>query len=776
MRIIFLFGAIFFSSCIDKTPLNQNSSTDQDMNIMPDNEGPRILWINPRFDALIKTVSELECQIQDSSKITNVELFVDSILVDLKAIETSDTTYKFNLKTLDFLDDQEILLFVRAFDKYDNYSTSNVLRVTVDNKYFYPEPIILYPLDSLIVDSVLSGYQLKWWYSGYEYFKKYIVRKSDSSSMLNSIELFSTDKKSNVSFIDFDINPNEIIYYQILVEDVFGKVTQGNVVTNSVYPVPPQINIQSVNYNASSVFINWDPISYDKYLSHRILFSDKRDGDFMVLQEYSDSLEIQYEGLYVPYEQNWFLVQTEDSIGQISMGEPYMHSKPSEPIIDSVLYNGKEFRLHWSIETDIDFSNYSIFFSENENPFNLHEIINISSQTEDTLLHTLDQSQYFLYQIMTSDVWGLKNRGPIIKVSSFIKFSKTIDTGFSDQFSSVIVNQDGDYIVLGNSYPAQNWLYKFDKSGDLISETTLSDDYKFHSIINSSDGGIIIIGNSISMNKESIFLKKNDSFGNEIWVKNIIYETNINSNSILELNNGEIVIVGSSNINDNQNLLVIKLDSEGNELWYTVLGGSRLEDGYDVIERKNGSIIVLGTTFSNADEDGDIWLIELDSEGNSLDTSFVSIPGKQIGYSFIESESNEFIIGGTTSSKNSGVTDALLIKVNSYGEVVWQYNYGSIYNDIGRSLVYSEDGWVIVGQTYSFGKGMGDMFLLKVSDAGELIWVETMGGVREDSAYDISIASDGGYIISGSKFVNSNKDGWLIKTDTRGNVKQINLY
>ena len=62
---------------------------------------------------------------------------------------------------------------------------------------------------------------------------------------------------------------------------------------------------------------------------------------------------------------------------------------------------------------------------------------------------------------------------------------------------------------------------------------------------------------------------------------------------------------------------------------------------------------------SNVDEDGDIWLIELDSEGNSLDTSFVSIPGKQTGFSFIESEFNEFIIGGTTSSKNSGVTDAV---------------------------------------------------------------------------------------------------------------------
>ena len=775
MRILFLFGTIFFLSCNEETPLVSNSSNNQNLNTSIDSQGPSIKWLKPRFDAIINTVSELGCKIEDASKVIKIELYIDSILVNLSALKTSDTTYKFNLLTLDYLDDQEILLFVKAFDEYGNFSSSDVLRVTIDNKYIYPEPIVLYPLDSLIVDSVLVGYKLKWWYSGNEFFKRYVVKKSNISSMFNSKEIFSTDDKSNISYVDFDISSIEIVYYQILVEDVFGNFTDGNVINNSANSIPPQINIQSVNYNSLSIFINWNPIAFDTYFSHRIMFSDKRDGDFVVLDEFLDSSIVYYEGLFDPYEQNWFLIESQDSIGQISRGLPYMHPKPNEPVIDSVFFDGNQFWLHWNIETDIDFSTYSIYFSENEDPLNLYKILDINSQTEDTLIHEVVNSEYFLYQIMTSDVWGLQNKGPVIEVSSFIKFIKTIDTGFSDELVSVLVNQDGDYIVLGNSYPSKNWLFKYDQFGTLISETPLNDNYDLHSIISLNDGGIIIAGNYMNMNLESIFLMKIDSFGNEEWIKNINYETNIKSNSLLELANGEIVITGSLSENDNQNMLVIKLDDSGKELWNKNFGGSRLEEGYDIIE-KDGTIFVLGTTFSGQDADGDIWLIELDKDGNSLDSLYISIPGKQIGYSLFHSDQNEFVIGGTTSSENSGVSDALLIKINSYGELIWKYNFGGEYNDLGRSIVYSDGGWVLAGQTYSFGKGMGDLFLLKVTDLGELSWFKTMGGLGEDSAFDISIANDGGFIISGTTFKNSNKDGWLIKTDDKGNINQMNLY
>jgi hypothetical protein len=160
-----------------------------------------------------------------------------------------------------------------------------------------------------------------------------------------------------------------------------------------------------------------------------------------------------------------------------------------------------------------------------------------------------------------------------------------------------------------------------------------------------------------------------------------------------------------------------------------------------------------------------------DLDGILVDTLLISMVGRQVGYSFVETDLNEYVIGGITSSSNSGVTDAFIVKVDELGEVVWKFRYGGIYNDMGSAIIYSDGGWVLVGQTYSYDVGGGDVLLLKVNNFGKLEWIETIGGSSQDFAYDIKLAQDWGYIISGSTYSQNNTDGWLIKTDSRGNYK-----
>jgi hypothetical protein len=112
----------------------------------------------------------------------------------------------------------------------------------------------------------------------------------------------------------------------------------------------------------------------------------------------------------------------------------------------------------------------------------------------------------------------------------------------------------------------------------------------------------------------------------------------------------------------------------------------------------------------------------------------------------------------------------------------WLFSYGSIYNDRGYSLVYSDGGWVLAGQTFSYtsiqGSGTSDGWLVKVSEVGDFEWMQTYGDTNNDTAFDIDVASDGGLIICGSTFnIQDNQNaGWLIKTDSRGNYKGILSY
>ena len=46
-------------------------------------------------------------------------------------------------------------------------------------------------------------------------------------------------------------------------------------------------------------------------------------------------------------------------------------------------------------------------------------------------------------------------------------------------------------------------------------------------------------------------------------------------------------------------------------------------------------MVILCETYSQGDDDGDIWIIEMDSNGNIIDTLLIGGVGKQVGYSFI---------------------------------------------------------------------------------------------------------------------------------------------
>ena len=83
----------------------------------------------------------------------------------------------------------------------------------------------------------------------------------------------------------------------------------------------------------------------------------------------------------------------------------------------------------------------------------------------------------------------------------------------------------------------------------------------------------------------------------------------------------------------------------------------------------------------------------------------------------------------------------------------------------------------MAGKTYSFNNyGGEDAWLVKVNNLGVLEWEQIYGGPNDDYAKDITITPDGGFIICGSFDQGNQNDGWLIKTDSRGNNKEILPY
>ena len=115
--------------------------------------------------------------------------------------------------------------------------------------------------------------------------------------------------------------------------------------------------------------------------------------------------------------------------------------------------------------------------------------------------------------------------------------------------------------------------------------------------------------------------------------------------------------------------------------------------------------------------------------------------------------------------------------------------YGGFKKDNGHSIVQICDGYLLAGITLSNNKkatcplcqvecnhydctetATDDIWLVKISNEGELVWEESLGEGGNDGAYVIKRVSDNSYIIGGFIYnaISGNKDWYLVKFEIDG--------
>jgi hypothetical protein len=198
-----------------------------------------------------------------------------------------------------------------------------------------------------------------------------------------------------------------------------------------------------------------------------------------------------------------------------------------------------------------------------------------------------------------------------------------------------------------------------------------------------------------------------------------------------------------------------------------------LEDRYcDYIihlvrQTKDGGYIIAGATANSATtySSFDAVLIKTDSQGREeWNKTFEEADF----YSVLEANDGGYVLAGTKKIE-FGNDDALLLKVNPRGDVVWGKTYGGLDNDAAMSLQEARDsGFILSGETYSYGAGLWDAWLIKTDSNGNEEWNRTYGGSNVDEARSILAIDDEGYLLTGSTSVGSNYSVLMIKTDPMG--------
>jgi len=302
------------------------------------------------------------------------------------------------------------------------------------------------------------------------------------------------------------------------------------------------------------------------------------------------------------------------------------------------------------------------------------------------------------------------------------------------------------------------------------------------SVQKTEDGGYIIAGStsSFSAGENDLWLLKFDSNSDISWQKTYGGSGNDYAADIQQVQQGGYIVVGTTYSfgAGGSDIWVLRLDGDGDILWQKSYGGSSFDYGTSVRQISDG-YIVAGNTFSFGEGECDIWLLQLDGDGEI--TWQKTYGGSSFDWSFHLQQNldGQYLIAGDTFSFGAGENDLWVLKLDRAGEISWQKTYGGSSFDWAFRLQQTETGGsIIAGNTFSFGAGENDIWILELDNQGEISWQKTYGGASFDWPASIQPISDGGYVVTGGSysFGAGEDDLWVFKLDSQGNVAWQKTY
>ncbi|MBC8048367.1 MAG: T9SS type A sorting domain-containing protein [Fimbriimonadaceae bacterium] len=294
------------------------------------------------------------------------------------------------------------------------------------------------------------------------------------------------------------------------------------------------------------------------------------------------------------------------------------------------------------------------------------------------------------------------------------------------------------------------------------------------------------------------------------WDRSIGGSNNDLAYEMLPTPDGNYLLVGITDSDDDdisvtngqQDIWVVKLSADSTILWEKTYGGTVNDYSKAMIAADDGGYVIAGSTNSN---DGDVsgnnggrdaWVIKIDADGNLLWQNAMGGDADEILNGIIRTSDGGYLcIGNALSSNdditgNHGVNDMWVIKLDAFGEIEWQKNYGGTAGDFGFDIMEVADGYVGVGYTYSNNVDVSghhsdsttaDYWVLKIDFDGDILWQKSLGGDATDFATQIIESTAGNYLIGGNAFsdngdvsghygATTETDIWLVELDADGNI------
>ena len=117
--------------------------------------------------------------------------------------------------------------------------------------------------------------------------------------------------------------------------------------------------------------------------------------------------------------------------------------------------------------------------------------------------------------------------------------------------------------------------------------------------------------------------------------------------------------------------------------------------------------------------------------------------------------------------------DAWVLRLDRSRNVIWQRTYGeSGMDEISAGQPTPDGGFVMAGSRRAIGYVLPQLRVLKIDVNGAVVWTKRFGGTGGEGASSVQATADGGYVVAGNtrSFGAGDSDAWVLKLDANGAI------
>ena len=342
---------------------------------------------------------------------------------------------------------------------------------------------------------------------------------------------------------------------------------------------------------------------------------------------------------------------------------------------------------------------------------------------------------------------------PVIHAWEMTFGGEEYDRGFS-----IIQSTDGNLVIVGEteSYGNGNndvYLIKTTRSGEIIWEKTFgyTNGEVGFAVSECANGDLIIAGTTSSFGPyyNDIYLVRTTQEGNLIWEQAIGGDDEEVAYDLFESSDGGIIVAGRRGFSESA-LCLMKTDENGSILWQKTWPGGVARS---VIETDDAGYVIAGHTGGDSDAAAhDVWIIRTDGNGDEEWSMIHPGDGDNRAYDVKGISDGNFVLCGYDhEGYGHGREDVFLLKISNDGQIIWEREFGGDSDDRAFAVIQMDDGgFGICGETYSFGEGASDLYVIETSDYGAFRRELTFGGDHFDGGRSLIQASDGDLLALGT--------------------------